>query len=120
VRRSAWAAAELATAARQQPHAIKRASVVKKNQSTNVFGETLGRLHLEKQVVEKMGGRKAKALRRAEQAARAEDREATEVELQREGQELDAEFQSTFGLDPSETVPGKESKSSAPSKKKRQ
>jgi ribosome production factor 2 len=120
VRRSAWAAAELATAARQQPHAIKRASVVKKNQSTNVFGETLGRLHLEKQVVEKMGGRKAKALRRAEQAARAEDREATEVELQREGQELDAEFQSTFGLDPSETVPRKESKSSAPSKKKRQ
>jgi ribosome production factor 2 len=70
-----------------------------KNQSTNVFGEVIGRLHLEKQDVEKMGGRKSKALRRAEKAAAEEERQAVEKDLQREEQALNDEFQQTYGYD---------------------
>lgn len=99
LRRSAWANAEMAAAARKQPFSIKRAAVRKKNKSTNLFGETVGRLHLEKQDVDKMGGRKAKALRRAEKTEKAEDRAAVEMELEREGKELGAEFKSTFGFE---------------------
>lgn len=60
------------------------------NQSTNIFGETIGRLHLEKQNVEKMGGKKAKALRKAEAMEMQEERAAIDDEL--------AEFQQTYGF----------------------
>jgi ribosome production factor 2 len=105
VRRSLWATSDLAIAARVQPRsAINKKSSLssarsrKKNQSTNIFGETLGRLHLERQNVDKIGGRKVKALRRAEQAERQEERMAVEGELQNESNELEKEFQSTFGF----------------------
>ena len=69
----------------------------RKNQTTNIFGETIGRLHLERQNIEKSGGRKVKALRRAEQTERNEERMAIENELEQETKEIDTEFQSTFG-----------------------
>ena len=105
IRRSLWATPELAMAARMQPRSSntnKKSAISakssKKNQTTNIFGETIGRLHLERQDVEKAGGRKVKALRRAEQTERNEERMAIENELQQETKDIDEEFQSTFGF----------------------
>ncbi|KAL7569842.1 hypothetical protein ACA910_008511 [Epithemia clementina (nom. ined.)] len=89
LRRTQWASPELARAARKLPAPVQaslRRSSKKKNQSTNMFGETLGRLHLSKQDLEHMGGRKAKALRRAEKAEAMEESAAIESELQKEAE----------------------------------
>lgn len=96
--RTQWAEPDLYKAARQQPAQLKRKKV--KNQSTNLFGERIGRLHLAKQNVEHMGGRKVKALRRAEKAAALAEKEAVEQELAQEKQNMDQEFQQTFGFQP--------------------
>ena len=67
--RTAWAAPmlHLPPARRMQPYySVKRAITKRKNQLTNVvIGEAVRRLHLAKQNTDKMGGRKAKALRPA-------------------------------------------------------
>ena len=73
-----------------------------KNHSTNIFGETIGRLHLTKQDVDKMGGRKSKALRRAEKTAAQEEKDAIEADLNREKEEIDDEFEQTHGFSASE------------------
>lgn len=70
----------------------------KKNQTTNLFGETLGRLHLEKQNIDARSGKKSKALRLAERAEKAEDRAAIENELQQEVEEMENEFQQAYGF----------------------
>ena len=64
VRQTQFADKDLWKASLRQPSASKIKKV--KNRSTNIFGETVGRLHLERQNIDKMGGRKAKALKRAE------------------------------------------------------
>lgn len=97
IRRTQFAAPDLWKAALKQPQGAKKKKV--KNQSTNIFGETIGRLHLEKQDVDKMGGRKSKALRRAEKAAAQEEKEALERELGREEETMNQEFKQTFGFD---------------------
>lgn len=61
-RRTAIASAELRKAAVRQPRTT--APVVEKNVSTNVFGETMGRLHMEKQDLNKLQTRKMKGLKR--------------------------------------------------------
>lgn len=98
LRRTAWADPALHTAARQQPAALRAATKKKKNQSTNAFGETVGRLHLVPQNVQHRGGRKAKALRRAERAERHEERAAIEADLAREKEAMGQEFESAFGF----------------------
>jgi ribosome production factor 2 len=105
IRRSIWATPEQANTARILPKSSsnKNSSTAtaksrKKNQSTNLFGETIGRLHMERQDVDKKSGRKVKALRRAEQNERREEKLAIENELQAESNELDQEFQNTFGF----------------------
>jgi ribosome production factor 2 len=100
VRRTMWADPDLALAARKQPAA--RGTVQKqkrKNQSTNLFGETLGRLHIPKQRIEHQGGRKSKALRRAERTAAHDEKAAVESELDQERVGIDQEFQRDFGYD---------------------
>jgi len=88
---------ELYWEARKQPQQLK--SRKKKNQTTNLFGETMGRLHVTKQNLESSTyGRKSKALRRAEQTAKQEDRDAIEQELQREGVDLEQEHSQTSGV----------------------
>ena len=87
LRRTAWADPELAAAARKQPTGTQARK--KKNRSSNLFGETVGRLHLAKQNVDKLGGRKAKALRRAEKAERDEERAALEADLEQEKQQME-------------------------------
>ena len=97
IRRTQFASPELWKASLKQPQALKKKKV--KNQSTNIFGETIGRLHLEKQDVDKMGGRKSKALRRAEKAAALEEKEALEAELGREKDAMNQEFKQTYGFE---------------------
>lgn len=97
VRRSQYAAPDLWKASLKQPQASKKKKV--KNHTTNIFGETIGRLHLEKQDVDKMGGRKSKALRRAEKTAKQEEMEALENDLNRERESIHEEFKQTFGFE---------------------
>jgi len=70
-----------------------------KNQSTNIFGETIGRLHLERQNIDKMQGKRSKALRFAEKAAAQEERAAVASELEREKEHMDDEFKQTYGFE---------------------
>lgn len=101
VRRTQWPSPELAKASLRQPTASRPKK--RKNLSTNVFGERLGRLHLTKQDVAKMGGRKAKALRRAEKAVAQEEQEAVQKELDQEKDNLGKEFQQVYGFNENET-----------------
>lgn len=96
VRRTQWAEDDLYKASRVQPSALKAKK--KKNQSTNLFGETMGRLHLDKQAIDKMQGRKMKALRRAEKQEAEEERAAIEGELAREESDMKQELAATTGL----------------------
>jgi ribosome production factor 2 len=96
LRRTQWAPPELYRAAREQPKALKKKKT--KNQTTNMFGERIGKLHLEKQDVDTMGGRKSKALRRADKISKAEEKEALEQELGQEKEEIGKDFQQTFGF----------------------
>jgi ribosome production factor 2 len=107
LRRTSWADKELASTSRIQPRSAasknKRDSSSsvrsrKKNQSTNLLGETIGRIHLKKQDVDKIGGRKVKALRRAEKAERLEEQMAVENDLAHESEAIGKEFQTTFGF----------------------
>jgi ribosome production factor 2 len=85
LRRTQWAEADLYKASRIQPKGLKKSTAKKhKNHTTNIFGETLGRLHLDKQAVDQRQGRKVKALRRAEKFAAQEEKAAIEEELTRE------------------------------------
>lgn len=95
LRRTEFATPDVWKLAVQQPTANK--SKKRKNQTSNIFGETIGRLHLERQEIDKMGGRKSKALRRAEKADKEEERAAAEEELGRERGEMAAEFEQTYG-----------------------
>ena len=96
LRRTQFASPDLCKLATKQPTTNKTKK--KKNQTTNLFGETLGRLHLEKQNIDARSGKKSKALRLAERAEKEEDRAATESELQQEMGEMEQEFQQTYGF----------------------
>jgi len=96
VRRTQFALPDVYRAALKQPAAVKRRKV--KNQSTNIFGETVGRLHLERQDVDGRGGKKVKALRVADKIEKAEDKRKAEEELGREKEESGKEFQRDFGF----------------------
>ncbi len=96
IRRTQFAEQDLWNLSLKQPQGLKKKK--KKNKSTNVFGETVGRLHIEHQDVDKMGGRKSKALRRAEKTAKEEEDAALEAELGREKEDMDGEFEQTYGF----------------------
>eukprot|EP00522_Entomoneis_paludosa_P007391 CAMPEP_0172455108 /NCGR_PEP_ID=MMETSP1065-20121228/11898_1 /TAXON_ID=265537 /ORGANISM="Amphiprora paludosa, Strain CCMP125" /LENGTH=358 /DNA_ID=CAMNT_0013207563 /DNA_START=28 /DNA_END=1104 /DNA_ORIENTATION=+ len=86
IRRTQWASPDLAVAARKVPESIHKAARKKKNQSTTLFGETVGRLHMSKQDLEHMGGRKVKALRRHEKMEKQAEQQAIEQDLEHEMQ----------------------------------
>ncbi len=96
IRRTEFASSDVWNNAIKQPTANKTKKV--KNRTTNVFGETIGRLHLEKQDIEKMGGRKSKALRLTKKIESEEQRAEIENELDREKEELSAEFKQIYGF----------------------
>ena len=82
----------------KQPQGIKAKK--KKNQTTNMFGETIGRLHLERQDIDSRSGKKAKALRLAERIEKAEEGVAIESELEREEDMMNSEFKQAYGFSP--------------------
>jgi ribosome production factor 2 len=96
IRRTQFASPDLWKASLKLPQALKKKKA--KNHSTNIFGETIGRLHLAKQDVDKMGGRKSKAIRRADKTAAAEEKEALENELAGEKETINGEFEQTYGF----------------------
>jgi ribosome production factor 2 len=102
LRRTMWAEPDLYKAARRQPQALRKAAKTKKNQSTNMFGETVGRLHVEKQNLSQGAGRKVKALRRAEKVTAEEEQAALDGELGREKEEMGQEFKKAFGFEENE------------------
>jgi len=96
LRRTQFAAAELWKAAMKQP---KQNKVKKqKNQSTNVFGEKIGKLHLEKQNLDHIRGKRSKALRVASKLEAEEERATLDDDLKHEKEELNMEFQQTHGF----------------------
>uniref|UniRef100_A0A6U3STN6 Ribosome production factor 2 homolog n=1 Tax=Ditylum brightwellii TaxID=49249 RepID=A0A6U3STN6_9STRA len=97
IRRTKYASPEMWKLSLKQPESIKPKK--KKNQSTNIFGETIGRLHLEKQDIDKRQGRKSKALRLADKISTEEEKAAIESELDMEGQEIGKEFKQTYGFE---------------------
>jgi len=101
VRRTQLASPDLWKASLKQPLALKAKK--KKNHTTNIFGETIGRLHLEKQDVDKMQGRKSKALRRADKISKDEEKQALESELGQERQVMGEEFKQHYGFEEEET-----------------
>ena len=72
----------------------------KKNQTTNIFGETIGRLHLDRQDIDSKTGKKSKALRLADRIEKQEEKAAVESELGREGAEMSNEFKQAYGFAP--------------------
>lgn len=95
LRRTEFAAPDVWNEAVKQPTRNKAKKT--KNHSTNMFGETIGKLHLEKQDVDKLGGRKSKALRKADKIEKEEERMAIEDELDREKSGISEEFKQTHG-----------------------
>ena len=98
VRRTQFASPDLWKMAMKQPQGIKAKK--KKNQTTNIFGETIGRLHLERQDIDNRSGKKSKALRLAEKIEKAEESAAIESELGREQEEMTDEFKQAYGFAP--------------------
>lgn len=96
LRRSDFATADVWKMATKQPAANKSKKL--KNHTTNLFGETIGRLHLERQDIEKMGGRKSKALRDADKLVKVEEKALLDGELEKEKGELSAEFKQAYGF----------------------
>lgn len=96
IRRTKFASPDLWKLAMKQPTTNKAKK--KKNQTTNLFGETIGRLHLEKQNIDNRSGKKSKALRMAEKLEKAEEGAAIESELGKEQEEMDHEFQQAYGF----------------------
>jgi ribosome production factor 2 len=96
VRRTEFATRDVWQFATKQPTTNKTKK--KKNKTTNIFGETVGRLHLEKQEIDKMGGRKSKALRLSDKVQKEEDKAALHGELDKEEGEMAAEFKQASGF----------------------
>lgn len=96
IRRTQFATPDVWKMAIKQPTANKAKKA--KNRTTNMFGETIGRLHLEKQDVDKMGGKKSKALRIAEKLEKEDEKKVVESALENEKNEMEAEFEQTYGF----------------------
>uniref|UniRef100_A0A7S0CL36 Ribosome production factor 2 homolog n=1 Tax=Proboscia inermis TaxID=420281 RepID=A0A7S0CL36_9STRA len=97
VRRTEFASPDLWKAAIIQPTALK-GKKKKKNQTTNLFGETMGRLHLDHQDLDKVQGKRSKALRVAGKLEAQKERDAINAELEQEKSTADMEFQRTYGF----------------------
>jgi len=96
LRRTEFATPEVWEVANRQPTANKTKKI--KNRKTNVFGETVGRLHLERQDIDNMGGKKSKALRKVDKDDKEREKLEQEGELGREMGEISAEFKQAYGF----------------------
>jgi len=98
IRRTQFASPDVWKLAIKQP--VKNKARKKKNQTTNMFGETIGRLHLERQEIDKRSGKKVKALKLAEKIEKDEEKAAIEAELGTEKDEMSSEFKQAYGFAP--------------------
>jgi len=98
VRRTQFASPDMWKLAMKQPAGVKAKK--KKNQTTNIFGETIGRLHLDRQDIDSKTGKKSKALRLADRIEKQEEKAAVESELGREGAGMSDEFKQAYGFAP--------------------
>jgi len=96
-RRKQWASPDLARLAMKQPKQNKIKKV--KNQTTNLFGETIGRLHVEAQDIDKMQGKRVRALRISRKIDADVEKNALEKELEGEKEESAKEFKQDFGFE---------------------
>lgn len=96
LRRTQPPSSDLWKLAIKQPKEIRAKKV--KNRSTNLFGETIGRLHIQKQDIDKLQGKRVKALRVAEKNEAERDKKEIEEELKREKEEMDYEFKMSYGF----------------------
>lgn len=96
IRRTEFATPEIWELANKQPTTNKAKKV--KNKTTNLFGETVGRLHLERQDIDNMGGKKAKALRKVDKDEKAREKLEQEEELGKEMNEMSAGFKQAYGF----------------------
>jgi len=97
LRRTEFATPDVWQEALKQPTANKAKK--KKNKTTNIFGETIGRLHLERQDIGKMGGKKSKALKKIDKDMKQEERQKIENDLDEEESGMKAEFKQSFGFE---------------------
>ncbi|GMI19995.1 hypothetical protein TeGR_g3676 [Tetraparma gracilis] len=97
VRRRQFAPPDLWKQSMKQPRELKVKKV--KNQKTNMFGETIGRLHLEKQDISERSGKSIRAIRVADQREKAEEAALTEKDLAAENGEDMEEFKKRSGFD---------------------
>jgi len=98
IRRTQFASPDLWKIAMKQP--VRNVAKKKKNQTTNIFGETIGRLHLDRQDIDNRSGKKSKALRLADKIEKEEERVAVESELGREEEAMSSEFKQAYGFSP--------------------
>lgn len=96
LRRNQFASPDMWKIAVKQPKELRPKKT--KNQKTNIFGETIGRLHLERQDINQLGGKKTKALRVAEKLEADEEKKRVEEELEREKSHMSKEFEQTYGF----------------------
>jgi len=96
VRRTQFASSDVWKMAMKQPTANKKKKI--KNQTSNLFGETLGRLHVAKQNLDKIGGRKSKVLRKAAKLEKEEERIDIENDLAQEKDTMNVEMKQAFGF----------------------
>jgi len=95
LRRTSFAPPDLWRAAMKGSSSNSRTSkkakkMAEKNKSRNEMGEVVGRLHVGKQDMFRIQGKKGKALRTAEATEKREEKEALEADLRREGEMEDA------------------------------
>jgi len=94
LRRTNFASSELWKASLKQLKKNRKKSQKKaKNQSTNLFGETIGRLHLQKQNLDKAQGKRAKALREFGKYEAERDKKAVDEDLKKEEAQMNMELQ---------------------------
>lgn len=97
LRRNHFATPDIWKDSLRQPRQLVKKKV--KNKSTNLFGETIGRLHLDRQDVDSYSGKRTKVIRIAEQNAKREEEEAIENDLANEREADMEEFRSDFGFE---------------------
>jgi ribosome production factor 2 len=90
LRRTRWASSDMAKAARKVPKELKPAK--QKNVSHDVFGEKVGRIHMERQNFDKLQTRKMKGLKRRREENIDED----------EPSEMDGEVAQNSGAESSD------------------
>ncbi|GMI04596.1 hypothetical protein TrRE_jg3789 [Triparma retinervis] len=97
MRRTQYATPDMWKASLKQPQQLTKRKT--KNKSTNMFGETVAKIHLERQDIGGHAGKRTKTLRVAMANEKREESEALEKELEREKEAEKKAFREEWGYD---------------------